>query len=828
MHQFNEKLEKELKKIYIFFVQQERELYLKINYHLHARIRYEEFSMIQINKELDELQNLSNLVNLTSNYIYINITGMSKILKKFDKKFKRFNLNFEENFIIEKYKKKNSDLLYINQYKIIDEVGACLDQLYFELKEQYDYLINNPIKEENNMRTNLLNEKIREELKSDDDNSLYTDSSKEEKLISDNESNNKYIVNDNESNNKDLVNDNGSNNKDLVNDNENNNIDLSNDKNETIKNKFQKLKQSMKYIEIFYRKTAKIFKLWKRYLNKNDYKSRIYSVKNAGEIADSDSKISNDIEKNNCLEKNKIDKKVQHYLSRESYWNIRIILAQALVMSITSTYILPKIFYLLKHKDFLKDEYIIRLRKGYYCGLIIAMSPLGGLFSMLFSHFIIKKSYKAAIILSSVLSLIGNFIFIEGITYSNIYLICIGRLLTGFSLNTPVHRNYLLYFIPKRRMKRYLLYFKLIVLLGNSLGPLLSFICFLFKDFKFKNKSLFNKYTMPGWICLFASLILLIIIILLFSEPLSSKFIIYGEGQAPVDIMKSNDAFSLDNNLTIYEAEKLNKIDQNVKVVNEENQFNDTNLVSKTINELVEMEIEPGGTVRKAFWVILFYVFILNFTQFCYITMSPAYLHTKLTDIKDKKISRKILVSFYYFICLLLIIPTFCFNFFYISLRLDEIYYIIFASLIFLLSEFITSFLIINNTFYPLFFVILLLTILLAYIVEDQLIYFYTHIIPTNFKLGKLEGLTVLHIMKYLGCILGSSSSLFGFLSYSSKDEDEEKNIEKFMFWQNLFDFLIQFILLCIFLYYYRSFQDRPIRRIIYSQNKREILITEF
>ena len=54
---------------------------------------------------------------------------MSKIMKKFDKKFRRYNLHFTKNFVIEKYQKKNSDLLYINQYKILDKVGACVEQL---------------------------------------------------------------------------------------------------------------------------------------------------------------------------------------------------------------------------------------------------------------------------------------------------------------------------------------------------------------------------------------------------------------------------------------------------------------------------------------------------------------------------------------------------------------------------------------------------------------------------------------------------------------------------------------------------------------------------
>ena len=58
--------------------------------------------MSQLEKELDELQILSSYATSLSCYIYLNITGMYKILKKFDKKFKRYNLKFTKNFIIEK------------------------------------------------------------------------------------------------------------------------------------------------------------------------------------------------------------------------------------------------------------------------------------------------------------------------------------------------------------------------------------------------------------------------------------------------------------------------------------------------------------------------------------------------------------------------------------------------------------------------------------------------------------------------------------------------------------------------------------------------------
>ena len=782
-------LEQELKKIYRFFVQQERELYLKINLRLHARKRYEVFPMKQVDKELDELQLLSNFASSISSFIYFNITGMYKILKKFDKKFKRYNLNFTRKFIIEKYNKKNSDLLYINQYKILDEVGACVEQLKFELQEQYFYLIKYPIKEANNTRTNSLSIKINKELDGNADGALFDEEKTEEILLSSDEEKDKEI----DKENSDIIN-------------------LSNDVNGTIKNKFNILQESIETMEAFYHETNKVFIIWKRYLKENDYKSHIYSVKSAG-VIDSDSDQKDDKEK-------KV--KPKHYLSAESYWNIRIVLIQALIMSICSYYIMPTIYYCLKHESFMSSIFDNNERRGFLCGIIIAMSPIGGLFSMFYTYYIVKKSYKIPMILSSILSIIGNIIFIFGVSYAYISLILIGRLITGFSLNTPVHRKYLLYFIPKRRMSKYLLYFKLTVFLGNFLGPVLSFFC-LYSE-KLGEKKLINDYTLPGWICFGASVILLFIILIIFSEPLNQKFVIYAEGQAPTEIMRKGGSFSIDNNLTIYEAEKLNEINQKVSNFNDENQFNDTNLVSATIKELIEYEMEPYGTVRKAFWVITSYVFILSFAKYSYITIAPAYLYAKRTD--KENIEDLQVITVLYAISLLLIIPTFLLNFFYISMRINQIFYIKIVSLVFLFLELSTTYTVIRNMNYKFFYIIFLLTILIAYMVEDQIIYFYTHIIPTNFKICKIQGLTILHITQYLGYIIGSASSLFEFVLKTK--EKEEDNIELLMIIQNCFLIFVQSILLTIFFLYSNTFSERPIRRILYSKNKREIKTTEF
>ena len=783
-------LEKELKKIYRFFVLQERELYLQINTRLHVRPKYETFSLIQLEKELDELQTLSSYATSLSCYIYLNITGMSKILKKFDKKFKRYNLDFTKNFIIDKYQKKNSDLLYIHQYKILDEVGACVEQLKNELFEKYSYLMKNPIKEINNARSEVFSKKI----KTDDNNNNIISS----ELLLNNENNEE---------NKES---------------ENSNNFLSNKGLENLKNKFQSLNNSIDNMEAFYHSINLVFEVWMRYIKMNEYKSHIYSVKSTKEIYDKDV----------IKGKDEILKKPEHFLSLESYRNIRIVLTQAFIMSLCYTYYYPTIYYLLKSEDFSSssDDEGNREKRGLYCGLIISMGPIGGLLSITYSKYMVNKSYKIPLMSSSILSFIGNLLFILGIYFGSIFLLCFGTLITGFSLNTPVHRRYLLYFIPKRKINKYLLFFKLYTLLGNSCGPLLGFLslCIFNHYYKRDEHRVFNEYTFPSWLCFFASIILVVIIYLMFSEPLSSKFIVYAEGQDPTETMKRADSFSLDDSLTIFESEKLDEINQKVSSFNDENQFDDTNLVSSTIHQLIDVEVEPRGTVRKAFWVIMAFFFILRFIIISYITMAPPYLYKNLFKNNEITYGNKAekIISLLMFVTFILFIPAFCLNFFYISLRVNKIFYIKLLVLILLALQLITTSFVIPSDKEPFlfsYFVSFLLTVLLAYISEDQLIYFYTQIIPTNFELMKIKGITGVYLMRYLGSICGSIVSLFGLLY-----DNIYKNYEELVIiTENSFSMAVLLILIIIFFIYSDKFADRPIRRLVYSKNPREIKRTE-
>ena len=93
--------------------------------------------------------------------------------------------------------------------------------------------------------------------------------------------------------------------------------------------------------------------------------------------------------------------------------------------------------------------------------------------------------------------------------------------------------------------------------------------------------------------------------------------------------------------------------------------------------------------------------------------------------------------------------------------------------------------------------------------------------------------------MRYLGNILGSFSSLIGFALYEEDihnkhkreqiDENKTNDYEEHLIiLQSCFSVFIQLLLIVIFFLNSNAFSDRPIRRLVYSKNVREIRRTEF
>ena len=369
---FKEQLDKELKKFYIFFINQERELYLQINKRLHYRSNYSLYNLEEIINEYNELLNIQNLCFNLSFYVNMNIKSIYKILKKFDHKLLSLKSDLSREYIIEQFGMKNSDLLYIFQFKMIDEVNVVIEDLKKELEHSYNLFI------EGNY--NLKNKK----------------DTKDDSLI------NAKVIDDN-----------------------------------TIKKyNFNEKKTNLQILldktEIKYQDTLLQYRIWNRYFELYEYKQ--------------DSTIINKKLNLNKGTFHKIINKINIMMSESNERNILISLIQTCFMNICYSYIFPLMLTLTSH--------IYTNNKTNIYFLILGMTPFGGLLSMFFIKFLIYKTYKTPMLISSILAIIGNLLII--IFYDNIFCLCLSRLIFGFSLNNSVNTKYLIEFIPKKKKYKYI------------------------------------------------------------------------------------------------------------------------------------------------------------------------------------------------------------------------------------------------------------------------------------------------------------------------------------------------------------------------------------
>ena len=148
---FIDLLEKEFRKSYIHFVNQEKELYKKVNGHCYSNDIYNELNLLNVLREIKEILLTLKLTNNLNVFINDNVTAMKKILKKFDKKFHEYFGVIGPKFILSHLTSKNSDLEYFLQFKLIDESTTICENNFNILYKRAKNLLKNP---ENNIQLN--------------------------------------------------------------------------------------------------------------------------------------------------------------------------------------------------------------------------------------------------------------------------------------------------------------------------------------------------------------------------------------------------------------------------------------------------------------------------------------------------------------------------------------------------------------------------------------------------------------------------------------------------------------------------------------------------
>lgn len=127
---FTSKLDTEIRKVVLSYINQEKEIQKTMNSLLHNRQNYQNYTLIQIKKEFDNIKTTLELTSYLIKFSFYNLLALQKILKKFDKKF---NVEIKCYYIRSKIVEKTKSISYILKFRIVDEVIALIEDIQKEL-----------------------------------------------------------------------------------------------------------------------------------------------------------------------------------------------------------------------------------------------------------------------------------------------------------------------------------------------------------------------------------------------------------------------------------------------------------------------------------------------------------------------------------------------------------------------------------------------------------------------------------------------------------------------------------------------------------------------
>ena len=125
----------EVHNVYVFYLSIEKNIFTRINKHSYSRQKYSKMNKDELLEELSDLTDITYLMYSFYSYIDLNIEAVHEILKYFDDHFQILNDDISMNkLFFRKYlSKKESDLKYILNFKIIIESSALIESYYHEI-----------------------------------------------------------------------------------------------------------------------------------------------------------------------------------------------------------------------------------------------------------------------------------------------------------------------------------------------------------------------------------------------------------------------------------------------------------------------------------------------------------------------------------------------------------------------------------------------------------------------------------------------------------------------------------------------------------------------
>ena len=475
LKRFIDLLEKEFRKCYINFVNQEKELYMKVNRHCYAAGLYKDYTILNVFNEIKEISSTLKFSKQLNCFINDNVMALKKILKKFDKKFQRYFGIIEHKFILTHLSSKNSDLEYLLQFKLIDESTTICENNLYILFNLYKRLRGNNI----NVNNNNPNEKKR--------------------------------INDN---NKD------ENNKNNLNNLDNEISELKNRINICLDNI-----DELTYFKIQYREWFYYAKQNNRLVKNNQhfFENDIYNpVLSSTYIKDSL------LEK--CISSKNAFKEIersQSPLSHSNKTNLILIYIQAVIYGTMITNIFPvisKYFESYIKTDF-KAFFLIPLIST-YIAQIFPYIIFVNIHNLDYKNYYMKISYIISYCFIFLSSLFLIFVRTDNSNKTkNFIFILLSRVFIGLANNQVMNTKYITLYLTKYKLPHISKTYLIAELIGLIFGPFITFILSYIDKFNITETIQYNYFNCVGWYGIIISFIVGLIHTIVFIRPLSYNFV---------------------------------------------------------------------------------------------------------------------------------------------------------------------------------------------------------------------------------------------------------------------------------------------------------------
>ena len=718
---FTEELDKEIKRVFVFFTNKEKKLYKDINKCLHQKEDYAEFELNEYYTQFNILLELSVYNFNLSVFTYYNLKAVLKILKKFDKKIvgrknKKKHILFY--YIQAKLEEQNSDMLYLFRFKMIDEVNALMENLIKELKDQ---LKNNKKKFK------------REEQANEDGNNLINDDG-------------------NEKENED----------DLIDKNNNKGV-YYNEVYNSVEVIYKKIKKNMKNIDLIAMSTIKLFRPWKQFLRiSSEIGSRLMQMNQESFDNDEDFFLKRKSLVNNLS------------FSIENKFNIMITLFHGFFYCFSFSVIIPT------YADYI-DEFT---DKKYFYGLLMMMAPIGALVGFLYETMFFKCSTKIPYILSLIEIILGNLLYIFAKKFEQISFLFIGRFLIGISNLRTHNKMYIINYLSRKDTTFFLTMFHGASILGSFTGFFIN-IFYSHKTFSTLDTIILSEKTLGSIINLVVAIAFLIFIIVKYSEAKSESFSKLAITQNNSNRISKDDSLDLNasssddgQNVSIdiqRDSIMVENIDAELEMFNKKNKYDDTNLVTRSVHEIAEQEKDNLKVLMKAYFVFILIVFTTKYiNEAIVIYFGMNLIKENDNYLKENRWIHGLVLSLAYLFVILCILALSK----KIECTQDKFFLIIILSLNLINCSFLIYF---AQYVKEILVICSALAIILSNLIQKTASHYFFNIIPNSYILCKIQGNILINIITTIGRIVSSALLIAYQKNQEYEDIDEYFNAIYYM-----------------------------------------------